>query len=154
MSSDYKNGITTSLRGRRIGLQRLSTNATGGTRGEFDFLVGPESLRAHTSTSDSTDTNLHPFGVSYLASGTSSVYTIDPPIPGVSKVVVSSTSGPAYVKTANSETFITTSTVGSSNTTVKISSLGGSIQLVGVTTAVWALFLGGSTGMFTLTTST
>lgn len=138
----YQNNITTSLRGRRLGLQLMSTVETGGSRGPFEHLVGPESFRMNATTADTTGTNLHPWGVSYLASGTSSVYTIDPPIPGVMKVIISSTSGPAYVKTANSETFVGVTTVGSSNTTVKISSIGNSLLLVGATTAVWAVLTG------------
>ncbi len=146
--------IQTSIHGRRLGLQILSSSVSGGSRGEKEYLVGPEALKPNATTGDTTGTNLHPFGVSYLASGTSSVYTIDPPIPGVVKTIISSTSGPAYVKTANDETLVGGTTVGSSSTTVKLSSLGASITLIGVTTAVWAVLNGGSTSMFTYSTST
>ncbi len=150
----FNDRITTSLFGRRLGLQFMSTTVTGGSRGGQEFLVGAEAVRADATTADTTSTNLHPFGVSFLASGTSAVYTIDPPIPGVRKTIISTTEGPAFVKTANNETFVGASTVGSSFTTIKLSSNGASLELVGVTTAVWAAVLGGSTSLYTLTTST
>lgn len=157
----FNSNITTSIRGRRFGLQITSTNATGGTRGPQEFLVGPEALRAGVSTADTTSTNLHPFGVSVLpgtSEGSSSVYTLDPPIPGVVKTIMGTTAnGPFIIKTENSETIQTTA--GSSWTTVEISSLGGGFQLVGVTTAIW-MGIGLTSGTssqasgFILTTST
>ena len=157
----YQDKITTSLRGRRLGLQIMSTVQTGGTRGPSEFLVGAEAVRMNVSTAATTSTNLNPFGVSYLqgtSAGSSSVYTLDPPIPGVTKTIVGSTeNGPFIIKTKNSETIHTTA--GTSWTTVEISSIGGGFQLVGVTTALW-MGLGLTTGTssqasgFLLTTST
>jgi len=139
----------------------MSTIQTGGSRGSGEFLVGPEELRRGVSTAESTGTNLTAWGVSVVpgtSAASSAVYTIDPPIPGVKKIVGGGISnGPTYVKTANSETIQTT--VGSSFTTVKISSLGGAFELLGLTTAVW-LGLGLTSGTssqasgFGLTTST
>ena len=65
--------------------------------------------------------------------------------------------GPVYIKTANSETIV--STIGSSFTTVKISSLGGGFELIGLTTAQWlSMDLTSGTSSqasgFSLTTST
>ena len=155
----YGNLIQTSLHGRRIGLQRLTSGQSGGNHGELDLLIGPI-FRQHATTANTTGTNLLPTGVQYANStsaGSSAVYTIDPPIPGVGVTIVGTTQGPAYVKTANAETIVTTA--GSSYTTVKITSLGGSFQLVGLTTALWA-GLGLTTGTssqgsgFVLSTST
>lgn len=147
----YNDRMITSLRGRRIGLQRLSSAISGGSRGSQEFLVGPEALRAGVTTAETTARNLHPFGVSMLPAGTSLVFTIDPPIPGVQKHISVSTAGPAYVKTANGETFVTTS--GSSWTTIKFTSLGGGVALVGLTTAQWAT-AGLTSAANSLTTST
>jgi hypothetical protein len=157
----FKDKIMTSLFGRRFGLQNMSTVQTGGSRGDLEFLVGPEALRQGASTAETTSTNLSAAGIS-VAPGTSAassaVYTLDPPIPGVKKTIMGGTAnGLVYIKTANSETII--STLGSTNTTVKVSSIGGSFELMGLTTAIW-LGLGLTSGTssqasgFGLTTST
>lgn len=157
----FGNLINTSLFGRRFGLQNATTNQTGGTRGAADLLVGPEALRSGVSTAESTGTNLAGWGVSVCpgtSAASSAVYTLDPPIPGVKKTIFGGvTNGPVYVKTANSETI--QSTVGSSFTTVKVSSFGGMFELMGLTTAVW-IAIGITSGTssqasgFGLTTST
>jgi hypothetical protein len=135
----FNGSYTTSLRGRRLGLQQMTTAQTGGTRGVHEFLVGPEALRCEATSAESTGTNLKPFGISNLpgtSAGSSAVYVLDPPIPGVMKYIRGSTdNGPVFVRTANSETISTT--LGSSFTTVKISSVGGSFMLIGYTTALW-----------------
>lgn len=155
----YGNKVTTSLHGRRLGLQRMSTAETGGSRDEF--LVGPDDFRIGVTTAESTATNLKPFGVSAdlgTSAASSAVYTLEPPVPGVRKIIAGSTAnGPAYVKTANGETISTT--VGSSFTTVKISSVGGTFELIGLSTGRW-LALGLTSGTssqassFSLTTTT
>lgn len=157
----WQNLINTSLFGRRFGLQNLTTTISGGSRGPADFLVGPEQLRSGVTTAESTGTNLAAWGVSVCpgtSAASSAVYTLDPPIPGVKKTIFGGVSnGPVYVKTANSETI--QSTVGSSFTTVKVSSLGGGFELLGLTTAVW-MAIGITSGTssqasgFGLTTST
>lgn len=156
----YNSNILTSIYGRRLGLQRLTTAQSGG-QANANFLVGPDDFRVEVTTAQTTSTNLRPFGLSVLpgtSAGSSAVYTIDPPIPGVRKIIVGSTdNGPTLLKTANSETI--TTTMGSSFTTVEISSLGGSFELIGLTTARW-LSLGLTSGTssnasgFILTTST
>ena len=133
----YNSKILTSLFGRRLGLQRMSTGESGGSKNEF--LVGPDDFRVGVTTAESTATNLKPFGVSAqlgTSAGSSAVYTLEPPIPGVRKIIHGSTAnGPVYVKTANGETI--TSSMGSTFTTIKVSTLGGAIELVGMTTAQW-----------------
>jgi hypothetical protein len=143
----------TSVKGRRLGLTRLSTNLSGSNRGDQEYLVGPAAFREPTSTSETTGTNLNPFGVSYLASGSSSVYVLDPPVPGVRRVIVGSSGGPSIIKTANNEG-IFASTLGSSTTVIEIAAAGGVLELIGLTTDKWGAVFGGSTSMFTLTTST
>lgn len=136
----WSDKIVTSLFGRRLGLQPITTGISGG-RLSSTLLVGPDDFRVGVTTAESTGTNLSPWGVSNLAgtsAGSSAVYTIDPPIPGVRKIINIGTTanGPIYLKTKNSETFNTT--LGTSFTTVK-SSAGGFYELMGVTTAIWGM---------------
>ena len=158
----FFNKITTSLYGRRFGLQLLTTPESGSAAGPIDFLVGAEALRAGVTSADTTGTNLKPFGISNLqgtSALSSSVYVLDPPIPGVSKFLVmgASANAPIYVRTANSETIQTT--INSSATTLK-STLGtGIAHLVGVTTAIWAALgitsgTSSNAGGFAMATST
>ena len=132
--------ITTSVLGRRLGLQTMSSVATGGSAAG-EFAVGPEDVRLGVTTAESTATNLKAWGLSNChgtSAASSSVYTLDPPIPGVRKYLAfDSTANGVYVKTANNETFL--STVGSSFTTIK-STAGGCLQLLGLTTAIWLAF--------------
>lgn len=157
----WNRNITTSIYGRRLGLQTISSGQSGGSDGAVDYLVGPEAFRGDVNTAETTATNVSAFHVSLLpgtSAASSAVYTLDPPVPGVPKWIQGGVSnGPVYLKTANSETFI--STVGSSFTTVKISSLGGGFYLVGMTTATW-LMVGVTSGTssqasgFSLSTTT
>lgn len=136
----WASNALTSIFGRRLGLNTVTTASGGGTVAS-EYLVGPEDLRVGVTTAESTGTNLKAFGVSNCygtSAGSSSVYTLDPPIPGVRKYVAfSSTANGVYLKTANSETFL--STVGSSFTTIK-STAGGCLELMGFTTAIWLAF--------------
>jgi hypothetical protein len=151
----FKDKILTSIFGSRLGLQLMTTAQTGGSRGAQEFLVGPEALRAGVSTAETTSVNLHPFGVSFITSASSSgVYTLDPPIPGVQKTVHFGTTGATnYVKTANGETF--QSSQGSSFSVLKSTNLViGSVVLTGLTTALWGVSPGLSTASFALATTT
>lgn len=142
----YHNKIITSVFGRRLGLQSMSTSETGG-RLKAEFVVGAEAVREGVSTSESTAVNLLPYGVSFLngtSAASSSVYTIDPPIPGVRKTVVfSSANTPMYLKTKNAETFRTTAD--STIATVILSTLTGcTVELIGLTTSMWGLLTNGT----------
>jgi hypothetical protein len=145
--------ITTSLYGRRLGLQRLSS-AQDARKNEV--LVGAEAFRSYATTGDSTGTNLAPYGVSLLTTVSSScVFVLDPPLPGVHKTLVfgSTGGGAMYVKTANSETIV--STLGSSFTTLKSTAgNGGTVSLMGITTAIWAWTGAASSIIAAATTST
>lgn len=155
----YNARIRTNLHGRRVGLQHLTTGESGGAA-SAQFLVGPEDMRVGVTTAETTATNLKAFGISVCpgtSAGSSAVYTLEPPIPGVRKVIQGGTAnGPVYIKTVNGETI--TTTVNSSATTVKVSSVGGAFELVGLTTAVWLGYLTSGTSSnasgFGLTTST
>jgi len=158
----YSGLATKSLWGKQLGLQQMSTSVSGSaTPGNQDFLVGASDIRKETTTADTTGTNLKAHGNSYLqgtSAASSCVYTLDPPIPGVKKMLTFGTAnGPFHVKTANSETILTSA--GSSWTVISASSMGGSLELTGVTTALWTspdLASGTSSqaSSFTLTTTT
>ena len=148
----YGDKITTSKHGRRLGLQLMSSAQSGGSQGQKEFLVGPEALRLGVTTADTTSANVPAYGVSALV-GTSvastPVYTLDPPIPGVKKTIhFLSTDSALNIKTANGE-YIYGSSLGSSATCIK-SSGGGSIDLIGVSTAIWAVLGVSSSAVNTL----
>lgn len=150
----YEGKIVTSVHGRRLGLQNMSTVESGGSRGPINLLVGPEALRAGVTTAETTNTNLQPFGASKLVSSSaasSQVYTLDPPIPGVKKVILNSTDAVAYVKTANNETIV--SSKGSTMSVITMPVGGAACILEGFTTAQWLMFQSTASGIG-LTTST
>lgn len=136
----------TSVHGRRLGLQNLSTTVNGGLK-SFDVIVGAEAVRAGVTTAETTATAVLAHGISFLngtSAASSSVYLLDPPVPGVRKTVVfSSANTPMYLKTKNGETFRT-----SADTTVAtvISSTltGAVVDLIGLTTAIWGLLTNGT----------
>lgn len=153
----YYDKYDTSLYGRRMGLQQGSSNVTGsGRTGERpDFIVGVEDIRKRVSTAETTSKNLRAFGLSMLTSSVSSgVYTLDPPIPGVGKRITNQTTGATwYVKTANGETFL--SSQGTTFSVLKSTqNVAGTLELFGVTTAIWAVNAGLSTATFVLSTTT
>ena len=139
MSYGNRNYIT-SVHGLRLGLQRVTTSNSGGANGELEFLVGPNDMKVNVSTADTTAAtySLAPHGISLLSPssvGSSQVYTLDPPIPGVKKTIVGSTSATAFIKTGG---VVILSTVGSTQTVISLPAAGGMINLTGVTTGLWA----------------
>ena len=153
----WSDKISPTLFGRRFGLQSMSSNVSGsGRTGQApDFLAGPEDIRMGVTTAETTSQNLAAYGVSYLTSSVSSgVYTLDPPIPGVRKSVVFGTTGATiYMKTANSETFV--STLGTSMTVAKSTQNAmGVLNMIGLTTAQWGVSFGLSSASLSLTTTT
>lgn len=146
----YGNKITTSIHGRRLGLQTMSTGETGSARGPAEFLVGPEDLRQDVTTGESTGTNIAPYGVSSIfgtSAASTPVYTLDPPIPGVRKIVrFGSTDSALYVKMASGCAIAGTS-LATTGATVIRSSGGGNAQLIGLTTALWGALQVSSTAV-------
>ena len=140
-----------SLHGRRIGLLPMSSAQSGTGRtglGAVDFIVGPEDLRRGVTTAETTGINVPAWGVSFLngtSAASSSVYVLDPPIPGVRKTIVfSSANTPQYLRTANAETFRTSAD--STIATVISSTLTGAVvEMVGITTGIWGLLTNGTT---------
>lgn len=156
----WANFITTTLFGRRLGLQTMSTSQSGSAvvGRSADLLVGAEQVKMGVTTAESTATAAPAYGVSFFpgtSAASSAVYSLDPPIPGVMKYLVfnSTSQGPIYVKTANGETIV--STQGTTFSIVK--STGnqvGVLPLVGLTTAIWGTIPGLSTATFALSTTT
>ena len=148
----FNTSIITSIFGRRLGLQAMTTNQTGASAGRrMEFLVGPDEMRVELSTAETTSVNLKPYGVSWVGTvaATSSVYVIDPPIPGIMKTVVfTSAYTPVYLRTMNGplETFRTTAD--STIATVISSTLtGATVQLIGLTTSMWGLLTNGTSAI-------
>lgn len=148
----FGNNITTSLFGRRFGLQALTSSQSGGVAA--DYLVGPEAFRSGVTTAETTATNLPAHGFSGVGAASSGVYTLAPPIPGVTKqIAFTSTANTAYVKTANGETFL--SSQGTTFSVLKSTqTAAGVVTLVGLTTSVWGVMVGLSTASFALSTTT
>lgn len=135
----YGNKITTSKHGRRLGLQQMSSSESGGSYGNKEFLVGPEDLRAGVSTGAVNSDTLPAYGISRLSAsaGSSAVYTLDPPIPGVMKhISVTANSSSIYIATKNDETFV--SSAGTTEAAWK-STAGavGTLTFMGLTTGIW-----------------
>lgn len=148
----YASNMTRSMHGREIGMQNMSSAVSGGSNGEQQYLVGTAGgFRVNIAT-DTTSAQALPHGISIASTGSSAVHTIDPPIPGVCKIITSSGGSTSYYKTANDETL--ESSRGSSFTTVRFQQIG-FVELIGLTTARW-LIRGAinSTAVAALTTST
>ena len=137
----YGNVILTSIYGRRLGLQPISTGQSGGSK-PIETLIGPDAFREGVTTNESTGTPANPAGISYFV-GTSAastpVYQLSPPIPGVSKrAFFGSTDSAIYVKAASGCSFAGTS-LGNTGATVIRSSGGGYVDLMGMSTALHAI---------------
>ena len=128
--------INTSLRGRELGIQRISSAEHGGT-GMALFLTGAvEGVRAQFTSAETTSANLKSYGFSNLSTGSSAVHTLDPPIQGVEKIICCTGGATEFVKTANGETL--ESSQGSTFNTMRFVAYGVA-KLVGITTARWAV---------------
>lgn len=148
--------LFTSVHGRRLGLTRESSAQHGGA-GFRDYLTGDvmDAIKPQTSSAASTGTDLKPFGAWFLptsSAGSSQVYTIEPPIPGVPVTVMGGTASEVFLKSKNSEVFVTSG--GSSFTVINPSSLGFTLHLVGMTTAMWGVINGSTAAGHAYTTST
>jgi len=161
----YQDKITTTIFGRRLGLQQLSSSQSGtGVAGRLpDLLVGAEAVRGAATTNDSTASSMTPYGVSYLTTGLSAdataVFRLDPPIPGVEKTIVWAST---TVGTMGSKIFATISTGGGagfqtsngSSFTCVASSNGNVLRLMGVTTGLYAVINGTTASGFAFPTTT
>ena len=137
----YGSGIVTSLFGRRVGLQTMSSAVTGATKSlPQEFLVGPECIRYGVTTNETTGTPMQASGISYLV-GTSAastpIFQLAPPIPGVKKVIYfGSTDSALYVRPSVATHAFSGTSLGSTACGAIRSSAGGMIELIGITTAI------------------
>lgn len=138
----FANKVLTSIHGRVLGLQRLSSAESGSGRGAQYFIAGEVAdIRREVSTAETTSLNMKAHGLSQLGTtstgtGSSAVYTLDPPIPGVTKLIAltcGASDGPVYVKASNATI---ESTAGSTFSVIKLSTRT-LVELVGITTARW-----------------
>jgi hypothetical protein len=145
----------TSIHGRKLGLQILSTVITGGSQGEKTALVGAP-YRSDISTGESTGTGIPAHGMTILV-GTSvastPVFQLDPPIPGMIKTIYfGSTDSHLIIKTKGGEAIAGTSlgNTGAGFATAVHSSGGGVFKLVGLTTGVWGALAASSSAVNTM----
>lgn len=154
--------VITSLFGSRLGLFALSS-ARDAVKGDVLTARGGVNVQQHNTTADTTATSLRAYGVSLLTTISSScVFVLDPPIPGVTKTLIFGSTGAAamYVRSstaapsgATDPVFI--STMGSSFTVLKSTAgNGGTVMLVGATSAIWAIVGTGSSLIAAGTTTT
>lgn len=156
MGMAYFAQINPGIWGRRFGLLSLSSGQSGGSFGRIDLLGGAEDVRKRFSTAESTAA-LPAYGHSVLqnsSAGSSQVWTIDPPIPGVDKhITFMTTVNTQYLKGLNGETF--QSSQGTSFATIRSTQLVMcSIRLTPISTGAWAVGVGLSTASLNLTATT
>jgi len=144
-----RNNNITSLWGRRLGLQFDETIA-----GAKELKLAVEDI---TST---VPTTLIGYGVTrVLTSGSSQgpvQHFLPAPVPGVRKIILmnsTSTGSYQFLSTANGASIIAASDA-TTKSLINFVGQGGVVQLVGLTTAIWAVTAQASTGGVTYTTST
>jgi hypothetical protein len=164
MALGFKDGYITSIFGRRLGLQQLTSSISGSTiNPQGEFLIGPDAFRAQVSSGETMAVKLRPWGVSFIsttttAATTSTIYELEPPIPGVTKTLVFGSTNTATnmvsVRASTGATICFLSTVGSTHCVA--SSSGGSqaaIHLMGVNSTSWAILGAVSTGTILFSTT-
>ena len=139
----YNANILTSIYGRRLGLQVLSSAQSGGSKGPIEMLVGPEDLRGGVTTTESTGTPMNAIGVSYLV-GTSvastPVFQIAPPIPGARKTIFfGSTDSAIYVRPSVTTHAFAGTSLGATSCGAIRSSGGGVVELIGLSTSIYGV---------------
>jgi len=137
----FADRINESIRGRNLGFEFISSGKHGSTQGGR-MMVGPDAYRALHSSVETTSKNLRPFGLTGFGTtstgtGSSAVYTIDPPVPGTGPKIIALTcgasDGPVYFKTGGQTI---ENTAGTTFQVIKFSTRG-IIKLFPITTARW-----------------
>ena len=142
---------TTSLYGRRFGLQALSSAQTGARRIPVDFLVGDNMggvrHELQAATSDTTGTNITGWGITVVDTSTNDTWLLDNPIAGVKKILYTgSTSTGIRTIMRKDATFAIRTSAASTLTTIVAQAGGKIIELLGISSAIYALgATGGST---------
>ena len=124
--SQLRNLIITSIYGRRLGLD-VNEN-----------IIGPKVLKRPVAagTSDTTGTNLPNYGYSSVVTTTDDTWVLDNPYVGaeVTLMTGSSSTGLHQINLGGSVCY---STQGIAGSTVVLTGMGGSITLLGISTAIW-----------------
>ena len=159
MAQQFKDGYITSIYGRRVGLQVLSSNQSGAVSVPLgEFLIGPDGVRLEVVT-ETNSKRVKAVGASLLTTlaTTQNKYTIDPPIVGGHKFIgfgTTSIASDIQLNTgANTWTFSTTVCT----TCTKINSTQGCqvwVHMIGLTTARYGIVGGLSSAMLNSTAST
>jgi hypothetical protein len=133
--------IRTSVHGRRLGLAQ-------GSSAQIEYLVGPDGIQSphgavlevQAATSDTTATNITAYGLTTVDTSTDDTWLLDPPIVGVSKLLYtgSTSTGIRTIKRSDSSFALRTS---ANSTTTTIVAQGGGLflQLIGVSSAIYAI---------------
>lgn len=136
-----RNKIRTSIWGRRLGL------AAGSSSG-MEYLVGPHGIQSphgsvyevQAATSDTTATNITAYGLTTVDTSTDDGWLLDPPIIGVTKTLYtgSTSTGIRTIKRMDSS-FAIQSSGNSTGTTIVAQAGGLTLQLIGVSSALYAI---------------
>lgn len=134
---ELRNSVLDSIKGRKIGI-----DFDGYLTGIPDNRVPVMGSTGGGSTVVSTATaSLVPYGVSLVgSSGTSgaTAYTLQSPDPGVRKVLFNPTTGVVNIATTLAN-FISTGSITSTYANITMAGKGASLELIGITTALWAV---------------
>lgn len=131
---DLRKRVRESIWGRKLFLYTPSSAISGSTRKPQDLLAGPVAFQQETDTAGTTSLNFNAFGLSVISTESSGVHTLNPPIPGVEKVIYSSGGATGFVKTRNDETL--ESSRGTTFTVMRFVGAG-YVRLMGLTTGRW-----------------
>lgn len=136
-----RNKIRTSVHGRRLGL-------TPGSSTTMEYLVGPDGFQSphgsvyevQAATSDTTGTNITAYGFQTVDTTTDDTWLLDPPIVGVMKTLYtgSTSTGIRTIKRMDNSFAMRTS-ASSTLTTILAQGGGITLQLFGLTSAIYAL---------------
>ena len=130
----YRNRIRTTIYGARLGLD------------DDGMLVGPPGLKEGVTTQGSTASNMPAHGITYVGAAAASTYVLDAPMAGISKRIFQISAGTSHNIITGTSNIKIASTLGSSQQRICLQTTGDFVDLVGLTTALWA-YLGGSAGV-------
>lgn len=133
---DNRDLSITSIRGRRLGLDGS------------EFLVGVKDVRkvVTNATSDTTGTLLPNHGLVSVVTTTNDTWTLTDPAAGVSVTLVTASTSTG-VHTISNQAATINSSNGDEGDGVLLKGAGAYVQLMGLTTAVWALTARASTAL-------
>lgn len=132
-----QNSITTSLYGRRLGLKRLVSSDA-----DSPALAGVIGIQETVTdaTSDTTGTNIKGYGWTNVDTTTDDTWLLDNPITGVMKTIYtgSTSTGIRTIKRKDN-TFAIRTSANSTGTTIVAQGGGLTLQLYGISSAVYAI---------------